>query len=306
MGLEPLAFERQSPDHTGTSIAPCYCAHARQKRRGKRFRSVLAEIAGQKLGGPPHRASDPFFFQTKESLRRFSQQYSWKVVNRQQQWSATDPGRARGPRHLDNSPSDPRLPELSPQEPEYPPDSKDLPPTASSSLRSVANSASPVPTQQPLARQTALRGTHPQTSLLESLPDLPAGGMPSTTRATAASSIPAPINRESRSHISAAASSRRPPLLADAQPPPPHAAEPIAPCYASDACSVRFPARSAASDRSASADYRIRPLLPRQQRPTPIARSRSLPSTCPYPAQYRQRTKHPVASRTQARVGRHG
>src|ERR1700688_3631365 len=32
------------------------------KRRGKRFQAVLAEIASQKLGGPPHRASDFFLF----------------------------------------------------------------------------------------------------------------------------------------------------------------------------------------------------------------------------------------------------
>jgi len=31
-----------------------------KKRRGKRFQDVLAEIVSQKLGGPPHRASDFF------------------------------------------------------------------------------------------------------------------------------------------------------------------------------------------------------------------------------------------------------
>jgi hypothetical protein len=35
-------------------------ADSRQKRWGKRFRSVLAEIACQELGGPPHRVPDFF------------------------------------------------------------------------------------------------------------------------------------------------------------------------------------------------------------------------------------------------------
>ena len=40
-------------------LLQCGCS---AKRWGKRFRSVLAEIAGQRLGGPPHRASDLFSF----------------------------------------------------------------------------------------------------------------------------------------------------------------------------------------------------------------------------------------------------
>lgn len=47
--------------HFGTAIALYENADARQKRWGKRFRAVLAEIAGQESGGPPHRTSGLFF-----------------------------------------------------------------------------------------------------------------------------------------------------------------------------------------------------------------------------------------------------
>jgi hypothetical protein len=35
------------------------------KRRGKRFQDFFAEIPGQKLGRPPHRASDLFLFRPR-------------------------------------------------------------------------------------------------------------------------------------------------------------------------------------------------------------------------------------------------
>ena len=47
---------------SGTEIAHMKSADARQKRWGKRFRSVLAEIAGREFGGPPHRTPDLFSF----------------------------------------------------------------------------------------------------------------------------------------------------------------------------------------------------------------------------------------------------
>ena len=53
----------------GTGIALKESADARQKRWGKRFRAVLAEIAGQKSGGPPHRTSGLFYFLGKRTAR---------------------------------------------------------------------------------------------------------------------------------------------------------------------------------------------------------------------------------------------
>ncbi len=44
----------------GILNANTYVASGRQKRWGKRFQHYLADVAGQELGGPPHRASDLF------------------------------------------------------------------------------------------------------------------------------------------------------------------------------------------------------------------------------------------------------
>ena len=95
--------------------------------------------------------------------------------------------------------------------------------------------ASPAPTPPPPAAQTARPEIHPQIARRESLRDLPAAGIPSATRATAAGSTPAPANRESQFHNAAAASSTPLPPRADARPPHPHAAAPTAPHCAADA-----------------------------------------------------------------------
>ena len=59
--LHPGMGKSSAPLQTGTPIALLEIADARQKRWGKRFRAVLAEIASQRFGGPPHRISGSFY-----------------------------------------------------------------------------------------------------------------------------------------------------------------------------------------------------------------------------------------------------
>jgi hypothetical protein len=83
----------------GIPVASSKSADSWQKRRGKRFQAFLAEIAGQKLGGPPHRASDFFSFPhhlgTRHTRLGEAHDYSvfWEFVGRNLQ----TPGRK--PRH---------------------------------------------------------------------------------------------------------------------------------------------------------------------------------------------------------------
>ena len=52
-------------------------ADARQKRWGKRFRSVLAEIAGREFGGPPHRTPGLFSFLLIFPTHTYSAAHCW-------------------------------------------------------------------------------------------------------------------------------------------------------------------------------------------------------------------------------------
>ena len=143
----------------GSALAMDESADARQKRWGKRFREVLAEIAGQKLGGPPHQASGLFYCvatgsdvtpAVRPSHRTFVsvQGLSGAIPSHQgtqgfiaalrfrdeyppilpQPHSPTPPPLPRLLRP-DSSLSCPRSPALSPPAREFPPDSMDPRPT---------------------------------------------------------------------------------------------------------------------------------------------------------------------------------
>src|ERR1700722_12131072 len=259
------------------------CGFLAKSDGGSAFKQFLAEIASQKLGGPPHRASDFFFSglfrirqaRTKESVERNCKGTASAVPFGLQPLAAlatevTHSARPRARRpdssqfdqqrepqsHLDNEQSCQKSPALALPARGSQSSSADPPPKASPSLRLAAAPASTEPIQPLLAERTARPGSHLQSDLHASRHDLRAGGMPSAIRAKGADLIPAPADRELQFHNGAAASSTQLPPPCFVRRPHPHAAAPTAPNCAAAACCVRCLVPHAAWDRSGRADCR--------------------------------------------------